>query len=426
MQLELRSPAKKIGACAVIAALTVAYLSVNTRHLLAAHYSQLGDEDHLKEAVTLDPHNAEYADQLGRYALVKAQSPANAMLWLNTATALNPHAAHYWMDLAVAQQSLGNMTAEMKSLERALTADSHNPEVAWDAANLFLAQGSPDQAMKLFSSVLENDTYLVDQTLNMCWRVRPDADYLLQSVVPPDVYDSFLQFLIAKKETDAVGKVWDKIFMLQHPLDRRYLLEYERYLILNHEVAQASRVWQQATNVSNLAPYQPSAENLLINGDFSLPILNGGFEWIHQNVTGVELALDTSEPHSSSRSLRITLDGAAISDAGIMQLVPVEPNTSYEFSGIYKAEDMDGAGGMQFSITDAYTNSTLLMSENLRDADFWKRTGGVFTTGPDTNLIALRVMRVPARSPIRGKLWIDGLRLVQAGGDKLAMQENAQ
>lgn len=280
--------------------------------------------------------------------------------------------------------------------------------------------------MKLFRSVLENDTYLVDQTLSICWRVRPDATYLLQSVVPSGVYDSFLRFLITKKETDAAAKVWDRIFALQQQLDRRYLLEYERYLILNHEVAQASRVWQQATNVSNLAPYQPSAENLLINGDFSLPILNGGFEWIHQNVSGVELALDTSEPHSSSRSLRITLDGAAISDAGIMQLVPVESNTSYEFSGIYKAEDMDGAGGMQFSITDAYTNTSLFMSENLRDADFWKRTGGVFTTGPDTNLIALRVVRGPAGSPIRGKLWIDGLRLVQAGRDKLAMREDAQ
>ena len=426
MQLELRSPAKKIAAYATLVILSGGYLTVSGMHMLAEHYSHFNDEAHLSRAVALDPGNAEYAARLGRRELVVAQAPAKAIQWLNSATALNPHAAHYWMDLAVAQQSTGDTAAEARSLDRALAADSHNPEAAWDAANLFLAQGSPERSMKLFRLVLENDAYLVDQTLNICWRVRPDADYLLESVVPPGAYDSFLEFLIAKKETDGAEKVWERIFSRQQPLDRRYLLNYERYLILNHDVGQASRVWQEATNLSDLASYQPSAENLLINGDFSLPILNGGLEWTHRDVPGVELALDNSEPHSSSRSLRITLDGTSITDAGIMQLVPVEPNTTYEFSGVYKAEGMDGAGGMQFSIIDGYKNTTLFASDNLRDADFWKRSSGAFTTGADTELIALRVVRVPAGSPIRGKLWIDGLRLVEAGKDKMARQENVQ
>lgn len=426
MQLELRSPAKKMAAYAALVVLCGGYLTVTGKHMLADYYSQRDDEGYLKRAVALDPGNAEYADRLGRHELVAALAPANAIRWLNTATALNPHSTHYWIDLAVGQQSVGDTTAEAHSLDRALAADPRNPEAAWDAANLFLAQGSPERSMKLFRSVLENDTYLVEQTLNICWRVRPDTDYLLDTVVPPDAYDPFLRFLIARKETDGAAKVWDRIFARQQMLDRRYLLDYERYLILNHDVAQASRVWQQATNLSELAAYQPSAENLLINGDFSLPILNGGLEWIHRDISGVELALDNSEPHSSSRSLRITLDGASIADAGIMQLVPVEPNTTYEFSGVYKAEDMDGAGGMQFSISDAYNNATLFMSDNLRDADFWKRSSGVFTTGADTRLLALRIVRVPAGSPIRGKLWVDGLRLVEAGRDKMAMQENAQ
>jgi len=33
-------------------------------------------------------------------------------------------------------------------------------------------------------------------------------------------------------------------------------------------------------------------------------------------------------------------------------------------------------------------------------------------TGPETHTLVLRIARVPAGSPIRGKLWIDGLRLV--------------
>lgn len=426
MQLELRSFAKKIAACGALLTLAAGYLCFTAREVVAAHDAQFDDEAHLRRAIALDPGNADFADRLGRHELVAEQSPERAVAWLRSATTLDPHAAHYWMDLAVAQQSLGNTDSEIQALDHALIADPHNPAVAWEAGNLYLFQGSFQRAMKLFGTVLENDPYRVEQTLNTCWRVRPDANYLLAEVVPPSSYASFLEFLIAKKQTASTVKVWDRIFALQQPLDRRFLFDYMRYLVLNHEVEQASRVWQQATNLSGLAPYQASSENLLINGDFSLPILNGGFEWVHREIPGVELALDPNEPHSSSRSLRITLDGAAIGDAGIIQMIPVEPNTAYEFSGSFRAEDMDGIGGMEFSITDAYKDTPLYTSDNLREADFWKQTGGTFTTMPDTHLVALRIIRVPSGSPIRGKLWIDGLRLAAATDKSLTAREDSQ
>ena len=93
----------------------------------------------------------------------------------------------------------------------------------------------------------------------------------------------------------------------------------------------------------------------------------------------------------------------------------VEPNTRYDFTALYKARDMDGAGAMQFAIHDAYRSTLLFASEDLRDADFWKNAGGTFTTPADTHLIIVHVIRIPAGRPIRGKLWIDGLRLVQSG-----------
>jgi hypothetical protein len=150
----------------------------------------------------------------------------------------------------------------------------------------------------------------------------------------------------------------------------------------------------------------------LVNGDFSLEILNGGFDWTHHKTVGVSLALDPSETRSGSRSLRITLDGPGIADSGVSQLVSVEPGTQYEFSAFYKAEEMDGIGGMEFAIQDLYRGNSLFMSEDLGNADFWKKVGGRFVTGADTHTIIVRIVRVPAERPIRGKLWIDGLQLV--------------
>jgi hypothetical protein len=140
--------------------------------------------------------------------------------------------------------------------------------------------------------------------------------------------------------------------------------------------------------------------------------LNGGFDWMHQPPRGVTLALDPNEAHSSSRSLRIVLDGPGIEDAGVRQMVAVEPNTSYDFSAFYKASDMDGAGGARFALQDLYRETSFFMSDDLQNADFWKKVGGSFVTGPDTQMIVVRIARVPAGSPIRGKLWLDGLKLI--------------
>ena len=51
-------------------------------------------------------------------------------------------------------------------------------------------------------------------------------------------------------------------------------------------------------------------------------------------------------------------------------------------------------------------------SDELKEAGFWKSTGGDFTTGDDCKLLVLHVRRLPAGSPIRGKLWVDDFRLV--------------
>jgi tetratricopeptide (TPR) repeat protein len=414
MQLSLSSSARKWAAAAAMITVAAAYSTLATFRLLADHFAHSSDEGSLRRAIRLDPGSAEHRYLLGIHQL-RQQSPSSAVSWLQSAARLNPHSAKIWVDLAAAEQLLGDSANETAAINRALAVDPRSPEVAWQAANLFLAQGSVDDAMKQFHTVLENDPPLTWPALTTAWKIRPDVDSLLDGVVPPAANAAFLQFLLSKNETTVAAKVWDKMFSQEQSVPRNDLLGYERYLFAHHEVSQASRVWQQAAKLSDLAAYQPSPENLLVNGDFSLQILDGGFDWIHQPVQGVFIALDPRETHSGSRSIRITLDGEGFADAGISQLVAVQPDTRYEFSAFYKAKDMDGAGDMQFAVYDSYRATPLLMSEGLKNADFWKSVTGSFVTPAETQLVRLQLVRVPAGRPIRGKLWIDGLRLVQSG-----------
>jgi hypothetical protein len=104
-------------------------------------------------------------------------------------------------------------------------------------------------------------------------------------------------------------------------------------------------------------------------------------------------------------------EGPGVSESGIRQLIPVQPSSAYDFSASFKAEDIRGGGGPQFTIQDAYSEHTFYASDDLKGADFWKPVDGNFATGPETKLLALRILRVPAASAIRGKLWISSIRL---------------
>ena len=412
MQVTTDQPARRWLASAALF-LAACYLAAVSIQFTAASYSKSRDLISLRRAARIDPLNADYAFQAGEREFM-AGSPRDALPWFERASALNPHRAQYWLIRALASQSLGDAADEEHSLRQALLVDPRTPDVAWQAANLYLAQGSQDEAMKEFRVVLENDPVLVQRAIQTCWKARPDVEFLLRQVVPPAAHVAFLDFLISKNENAAAAMVWDKIVADHQKIGRPHLFDYMRHLLAYRDTAQAVRVWQQGAELAELQAYQPSSQNLIVNGDFSLEVLDAGFDWIHHKTPGVSLALDPNETRSSPRSLRIIFDGAGMEDAGIRQIIPLEPNTGYEFSSFYKAQDMGGAGGARFTIQDLYSEAQLYASDDLANADFWKKVSGGFTTAQNTRLVVLKIAREPAGSPIRGKLWIDGLRLTLA------------
>ncbi len=412
MNFDIRHPGRRLVAWLLLSCGSAVYLVLITTQFLAAIFSQVPRTSALRLAVKFDPLNAEYRDSMGRFELLVEQSPAKALPWLKAATALNPNSSRYWLDRATAEQLAANLVAERNSLEHVISTNPHSAALSWQVANLYLAQGATETALREYRKILQNDPVLTPQVLQVCWKIRPDPDFLLQNVVPANADQSFLSFLVSTNEPDAAAKVWEKIVSLQQPVERHFLFDYLRHLFAERNPTQAARVWQQAAALSDLAAYQPSEANLIVNGDFSLDILNAGFDWTYRNTSAVSLAIDPLESHSASRSLRIVFLGQGVEDAGIRQLIYVAPNTTYHFSAYYKAQDMDGAGAARFAIQDAYSEVALFMSDDLADTKSWASMNGSFTTGSDTHLALFRIVRVPAGRPIRGKLWVDDLRLV--------------
>jgi cytochrome c-type biogenesis protein CcmH/NrfG len=392
------------------AVLVFAYLLLATKEFAASHFGSRSDLSSLERAVRLSPGNADYRHRLGRYFAFVSGNPRAAVESYLSATRLNPHQARYWFDLAVAYQVLGDAENQRQSLERAVQVEPTAPDVAWEAANFFLVDGDIERALREFHVVIANDPFLPTLALQTCWRVRPDADALLRDVVPHRT-DSLLAFLVmlqSKNETDSAIKTWDQLVQLRQKFETS---RWTCSLLIRGAAPRRETAWDQAARVLNLPAYLPTEGNLIVNGDFNLDILNGGFDWTYQTQPGVRLLLDPSDFHEGQRSLSITFEGPGISDAGIHQLIPVHGATKYDFTVYYKSSEFQGAGGPQIVLRDLYSGQALYTSDVLNGADFWKPVRARLTTPDSTSLLVLNIERLPAGSPIRGRLWLDNFEL---------------
>jgi tetratricopeptide (TPR) repeat protein len=417
MKIVLNSAWRKTLVVGAGAALCLIYVALAGRLFIASVFGGRPELASLERAARLDSGNADYRNHLGRYYALVAGDPASAIEPYRAAVQLNPHSARYWFDLASAYQVLDDVSNQTWALEHAIQADPTTPDVAWEAANFFLVQGDNAKALREFRVVLESEPSMANLAIQLCWRISPDVDMLLREVVPAKspAYIAFLELLMAKQDTAATAKVWDKLVAtspISQPFDLGNVYEYLQYLLNHNDVDEARLVWQQAAPRFHLSSYLPTKNNLIVNGDFSLDVLNGGFDWQYQKQQSVNLTLDPSASHGGHRSLLITFDGPGVEDAGIRQFIAVQPSTTYEFSAYYKNGEIEGAGGPHFTIQDVYTQAVLYDSDVLKEAGFWKSATAEFTTGDNCKLLVLHIRRLPEDSPIRGKLWVDDFRLV--------------
>jgi len=416
MRIELSNSLRKIVFAVACCTLIALYFALSLRTYFATRLAGVPDLPNLQKAIRLEPTNAEYHELLGRNLGLSCLYLDEAIANYQAAIRLNPYIARCWLDLAGAYQIAGRTREQEESVEHAVEADPTTPNVAWEAGNFFLLQGDREKALHSFSVVMANDPQLVDASLQLCWRVTGDATQIVKHVLPPkpDLYLSFLHLLIAKEELAAAENVWGHLIALNQEFSTKLAFPYFRFLLVKQKVAAAQAALQQAAGINHsLQAYLPSRENLVVNGGFEENVLNGGFDWWYQSNSHVALAIDTSEFSGGTRSLSITFDGLNPGDVGISQFIPVKPNTDYEFTAEYRAEELDTASGPRFSISDPYTGVSYLLSDDILGTNTWRREQAQFHTDPNAKLVLLKIVREPAAPLIRGKLWIDDFRLAE-------------
>ncbi len=402
-----------------IAGLTVAIFCLYVRTVAdvwrAERLQDQNNQQSLETSARLGPWNADTLWLLGRYFLHGRQDSGRAVSLLNRAVELNPYSARYWLDLAEAQMTRGETGEVQRSLARALEAEPTSPAIAWRSANYYLAGNDLDSALPLFRVAMQYDPSYIPAALDLSWRATGSVGQISAKALPPHPapYFALLKILIDQDQSAPANDLWRNLTArkLQFPIPQAF--PYFDYLIRTHQVEQAKAVWAELMKVSVTPP------NLLHNGSFEADFLNGGFDWRYMRCDQVDVAFDTREVHGGARSLRFEFAGPPVADAGVYQYVPVQPNTAYRLTAFVKAEEINTASGPRLAVEDSSAAQLLGTTDEFRDSSAWRQRALEFSTGPDTRLVAVRVVRRPGNLLIQGTLWLDDVELLPraAGSD---------
>ena len=396
-----------IAACASLFSL---FLTLSSA--VAYKYGRGDDADSLHRAAELEPKNAARHHWLGRVALFVEQDPHAAVNELEETTRLNPWNVDYWLDLALAYKSIGDSAGEARALDRALETEPKNLDAAISEGNFFLSRGETARAMQRFRVVLENDPPEAVSVIDTCWRATHNADAVLEALPPrADLNFRFLELLVRYGETDAAGKVWERLVTLPRPFQSDNPRPYIDWLIAMKQPAAGRKTWDQAQQILTNRP--PSPE-LLVNPGFEDELQNAGFDWRFATSGTVTFDQDDQQAHSGSRSLAINYSGASINDSGIWQLYPAIPGETLHLSAYSKTKDLLASERPRLGVEDFYTHALIATGPPIADSSTWQQTSVDFSVPADCHLLAFRIVLGTERSRIKGTLWIDDFQLVRA------------
>jgi tetratricopeptide (TPR) repeat protein len=422
MKITLEAKPARFLLIVVEAAIFLALIRWVGKTYLANALSTRPTKGNLERAVQLDPDNANYHLQLGRlyeYDPLDLE-PSKAEAHFLRAAQMVPDDAQAWLELAAAMEFEGNVAGAGACLRQVDVLAPNLPSYQWPIANFYLLQGDIDEAFRHFRVVLAGTSDYDQNVFGIAWKATDDAGKILSELIPPRVTTefSYLNFLVSQHRLDEAQAVWQRIAASGEVFSPDQISPYIDNLILAQRPDEAYQVWSNLQQ-RGLIGYSssPSQKNLISNSDFEDELLNKGFVWRIIPVEGAYAGLDTSTYRSPNHALLVRFTGKAnLRYQNVYQFVKVAPGQSYRLQAFMKTEGITTDSGPRLEVTDFYDPKALdkFTDDLIGTTDGWVPLLLDFTTGPKTELVAVKLVRFPSTkfdNLIAGKVWLDDVEL---------------
>lgn len=424
IEISLRSKPLKYPVVVAEFLVTLGLIVYVAKTYVAEVFAETQSVSSLQAAIRFDSGNARYHLLLGRLFLYGAADfdLNRAAEELKRATELNPYDPQAWLDFAFAQESLGNRSEAEVGLRRADLVAPRIVSYQWSIGNMFLIHGNVDEALRHFRVVLAGTSQYDPMIFETAWKAVGKGDVILDRLIPNQARTQFayLSYLNAHNHLPEAQALWKRIIQSQETFSIQQAAGYLDWLIAAHQSDEALRAWIDLKNRGLIKPiYEPTQQNLILNGDFEEDVLNLGFDWRISRVTGADTRIDQSSYHSPSHAAFIEfLEEQNLKYEGLFQYVRVSPLSSYRLRAFLKTEEITTDSGPRLEVRDAYDSRLLdqYSDSMVGSTPGWVELNLDFATGPNSHLAIISVTRLPSHklaNKIAGRAWVDDFRLIE-------------
>ena len=422
MILRLSSNAQRAAlvAASFVVAFVLSFFSV--RNAFAVHYAGLQTAEAIERATRLEPADSRNWYLLGRYWQYNLVDPdaARAIRSYLSALSLNPASWQSWLDLAASYESEANFAAARDAYLHAKKVYPLSADVSWSYGNFLLRQGELEPALAEMRLAVEADPKRAAEAFSRSLHAGSNFQTALDRVLPPisDAYLDVIREQSEERHTENALKAWDRLVFLHPRISLYDSFPLVGALMTGKRIADASRVWDQAVLLADLADLQGPPDSVLWDGGFESNIKNGGFSWLISEASpGVQLGFDTQEKHSGNRSLRLIFDGNSnINFAGVCHYIPVQPFTAYRFSAWVRTRALTTDQGIRFQLHSIGSQDTsYAVTSEVHGTTPWTLVQLPWSSGKDVQELQVCVVRFPseeANNKIQGTAWVDDVALV--------------
>lgn len=340
------------------------------------------------------------------------------------AVSLSPNDYRFWMALGTASEQVGDPVKAERALKQAVALAPAYAYPHWYLGNLMLRSGRYDEAFAELRIASEADVEFQPQQFNLIWEIYgTDPEGLKRAVGEGSLTRAkFALYLLGRQKYEEGLGLWDSLSADEKKANKETAEAIVTSLVTTSHYHDAMRVWNDiAANEKLRAEVgricDPGFEEASSYGT------EAAFGWQVTQVQQVQIGIDPVKSRSGINSLRLAFHVRSnIDDIKVGQLVPVAPNTEYDFEFYVATEKLETGGPTLVQIVDPTTAGVLVTSPGAPGGTSdWTRVALTFKTADKTEAVLIRIVRPTCGTkeapvcPIFGSVWYDDFSFKRRG-----------
>lgn len=374
-------------------------------------YSLINEDDELIGALedSISKNNSRsgnFSELADLYSILNIKDEKEIESLYFKSVSFNPLEIEGWLGLSEHYLQNNDKKYAKISLYRALELTSNLPSRLWESSILAMRLGEEGIASDNLKKVIISDDQMRYRAFETAWLIFNDSEVITDKIITEESIVDYLGFLIGKGDVSESKKVYENIrdINLEQNVDDRTFRAYINLLIGQGEIDYAYSEWRNK--------YPNKTPDLVWNSGFENEFINYGFDWIINEGNNFKISIDDV---NNSKKLRIDFNGEENIDfKHISQIVPVSPNTEYEFSSYMSTDDITTRNGIGWEIYCFNANKKLGNSEFLIGTNEERVLNVKFITPENCNSIKILLRRYKSNKLdkyINGTIWINKVML---------------